>query len=78
MDCLYPSKAVDAEHIHAVILSDDDSIDDGTEPNEDYVEPRDGNLRRVQKTLPLMIIAAMKWMPLTVVSLERTRLNGAR
>jgi hypothetical protein len=43
MDRLDPSNAEDAEHIHAVILSDDvsdgDSIDDGTESDEDYAEP---------------------------------------
>jgi len=43
MDCLDPSNAKDAEYILAMIMSDDvnddDSIDDGTESDdESYVE----------------------------------------
>jgi hypothetical protein len=40
---LDPSNAEDADRICAMILTDDDSIDDGTESNEDYVEPREGD-----------------------------------
>lgn len=45
MDRLQRSKAQDTARIRAVILSDDvsddDSIDDGTESDENYVEPRE-------------------------------------
>ena len=45
MDSLYSSNAEDAERIHAMILlddvSDDDSIDDATESDENYVEQRE-------------------------------------
>jgi hypothetical protein len=44
MDCIYRSNAEDFECIHAVVLSDDlsndNSIDDGTESDGDYVDPR--------------------------------------
>jgi hypothetical protein len=44
---LDPSNAEDAERIRAMILSDYvsdyDSIDDRTESDEDYVEPREGD-----------------------------------
>jgi hypothetical protein len=46
MDPLYRSNADNAKHIHAMIMSDyvsdDYSIDDWTESNENYVEPREG------------------------------------
>jgi len=44
MDCIYQSNAEDTECIHAVVLSDDvsddNSIDDGTESDGDYVDLR--------------------------------------
>jgi hypothetical protein len=47
MDRLDPSNAEDAENIHKMILSEDvsdnGSIDDGTESDEDYVELREGD-----------------------------------
>ena len=47
MDRLYSSNAGDAERIRAMILfddvSDDDSIDDAKESDENYVEPRESN-----------------------------------
>jgi hypothetical protein len=47
MDCLYRSKAEDAERICAMILSDevsdDYSLDDGMQSNENYVEPIEGD-----------------------------------
>jgi hypothetical protein len=47
MDRLSQSKAYDAEHIHAMILSnevsDDYSLDDGKESEENYVEPTEGD-----------------------------------
>ena len=43
MDLFYPNNAEDAERIRAVILSDDDITDDGTESDGDYVEPREGD-----------------------------------
>jgi len=47
MDCLYSSNAEDAERIRVMILfddvNDDDSIDDATESDENYVEPRESN-----------------------------------
>ena len=47
MHRLDPSKAEDAEHIRKIILSEDVSdngnIDDATESDEDYVEPREGD-----------------------------------
>jgi len=46
MDPLYRSNVNNAKHIHAMIMSDyvsdDYSIDDGTESNENYVEPCEG------------------------------------
>jgi hypothetical protein len=46
MDSLYRSKVDNAKCIHAMIMSvyvsDDYSLDDRTEPNENYVEPREG------------------------------------
>lgn len=45
MDHLYRNNAEDAKRIRALLLSDyvrfDDNIDDGTEPNGNYVEPRE-------------------------------------
>ena len=60
--------ARDAAGIREIILSDDvsDSIDDGTEFDENYVEMTEGDWL-VQETLRRMVIAAMKWMLLTVV-----------
>jgi len=51
MDCLYPSNAEDVKRIRTVILSDDisdDSIDDGRECDDNYVEQgeRDSGLCR--------------------------------
>jgi hypothetical protein len=47
MDRLDPSKAEDAKRIRKMILSevesDNGSVDDGTESDEDYVEPREGD-----------------------------------
>jgi hypothetical protein len=47
MDRLDPSNAEDAEHIRKMILSEDvsdnGSVDDGTESDDDYVEPREGD-----------------------------------
>jgi hypothetical protein len=47
MDRLYSSNAEDAERIRAMILfddvSDDDSIDDAMESDENYVAPRESN-----------------------------------
>jgi len=44
MDCIYRSNAEDTKCIHAVVLpddvSDDNGIDDGTESDGDYVDPR--------------------------------------
>jgi len=44
MDCIYQSNAEYTECIHAVVLSDDvsddNSIDDGTESDGNYVDPR--------------------------------------
>jgi hypothetical protein len=46
MDPLCLSNVDNAKHIHAMIMSDyvsdDYSIDDGTESDENYVEPREG------------------------------------
>ena len=45
MDRLYRSNAEGAERIHTIVLSDDgsddDCIDDGTECDGNYVEPRE-------------------------------------
>ena len=38
---LYRSNTEDGERNRAIILSDDDSIDDGTESDENYVDPRE-------------------------------------
>jgi hypothetical protein len=43
MDRLYRSDAKNAERIRAMILSDDDSINDRTECDGDYDEPREGD-----------------------------------
>jgi len=47
VDRLYRSIAEDAERIRAIIVSDevsdDDSIDDGTECDGNYVEPTEGD-----------------------------------
>lgn len=44
MDCIYWSNAEDTKCIHAVVLSDDvsddNSIDDGTKSDGDYVDLR--------------------------------------
>jgi hypothetical protein len=52
MDPLDTSNAEDAERIHAMILSEDvsdgDSIDDGMESVEDYVEPREGDSKSTE------------------------------
>ena len=52
MDCLDPSNAEYVEHIGKMILSEDvsdnDSIDDGTESDEYYVEPREGDLENAE------------------------------
>jgi len=68
MGRLYRSNGRDAEGIREIILSDDvsDSIDDGMEFDENYLEKTEGDWL-VQKTLRRMVIAAMKWRLLTVV-----------
>jgi hypothetical protein len=67
---LYSRNTEDAERIRAIVLSDevsdDDSIDDGTECDGNYVKPGEVS-RRAQKKLRRKIIAAMKWTLLTAV-----------
>jgi len=72
----YSSNAEDAEWIRAIVLfdevSDDDSIDDGTECDGNYVELGEVT-RRVQKKLRRKIIAAMKWTLLTAVVIGKDK-----
>jgi len=53
VDRLHRSNAEDAERTRAIILSDkvsdDDSIDDGTECDGYYVEPREGDSESAEK-----------------------------
>jgi hypothetical protein len=57
-------------------VSDDDSIDDGTECDGDNVERREGDWESVK----VMIIAASKWTLLTVafIGKDKTQWGGAR
>jgi hypothetical protein len=43
MDSLCRSDAKNAERIRAMTMSDDDSINDGTECDDGYVVPREGD-----------------------------------
>jgi len=82
LESLDRSNAEDAERIREVVLydyvSDDFSTSDMTESDEDYVEAREVT-RRTQKTLRRrMMIAAMTWTLLTIVSIRKASRYGVK
>jgi len=75
-DRCYRSDAEDAERIRAMIFSGDvngdDSTEDRTECNGNYMEPRKLT-PRVQKKRHRMKVVALKWTLLAVVSIGKEK-----